>query len=118
MSISRDDAIQIMNNGIYYCPANKHYPQFTDSNVVCNFCNKTNLVRCIGYNQFDLCLGCVANLEKQSSYVPNFNYYNRTATTSASESVSAPMNQMDQMDTFMLQDSVRPNMYNTYNYGN
>src|SRR4051812_4684441 len=43
--------------GTYYNPAWKHYGVMT--NVVCDRCHKDNLNSCIGWQTFDLCLGCV-----------------------------------------------------------
>lgn len=55
------DFSDILNNGIYYCPATKHY---TGQNVVvfCDRCDTADLSCCIGYLDKDLCLLCVAAL--------------------------------------------------------
>lgn len=48
-----------IENGKFYYPAWKHYRSI-ESNVVCDRCDKTNLISCIGYgDNFDLCLNCV-----------------------------------------------------------
>jgi hypothetical protein len=47
----------IVKNGTYYCPANKHYG-FTGL-VTCDRCQVQGLKVCIGYGQMDLCMRCV-----------------------------------------------------------
>jgi hypothetical protein len=51
------DFENIVKLGVYYYPANKHYAG-NQISVVCDRCNKSNLVSCIGYKDKDLCLSC------------------------------------------------------------
>lgn len=48
--------------GQYYCPASRHYPHMLPSACVvsCDKCGKQGLDRCIGYENIDLCMECVA----------------------------------------------------------
>lgn len=57
-----DDSIlkQVATKGKYYCPASKHYPNIPNCIVKCDRCNKQSLNVCIGYNDKDLCMKCVA----------------------------------------------------------
>ena len=55
--ITSDLMANICKFGTYYNPAWKHYGVMT--NVVCDRCHKDNLKACIGWQTFDLCLGCV-----------------------------------------------------------
>lgn len=50
----------ILDNGIFYYPAWKHYG--TVINVVCDRCRIEHLSACVGYLQQDLCMQCVHNL--------------------------------------------------------
>ena len=56
----------IIDNGIYYYPAWKHYSKddVNDGNifVVCDRCNRKNISACIGYKDQDLCIKCVDEL--------------------------------------------------------
>lgn len=46
----------VIDNGVYYNPAWKHYGHPT--NVYCDRCNRQNLPICLGYSEFDLCMSC------------------------------------------------------------
>ncbi len=52
--------LQIAQHGTYYYPAHTHYSISVDrpKNVRCDRCNKTHLMACIGYGEYDLCLTC------------------------------------------------------------
>jgi hypothetical protein len=52
---------KILNNGIFYYPAWKHYDK-PCANVICDKCLTNNLNACIGYGDSDLCLLCVTIL--------------------------------------------------------
>ena len=49
--------LNIIKNGKYYCPAWTHYDKQTS--VVCDRCGSTQLVVCIGWDKYDMCLKCV-----------------------------------------------------------
>lgn len=52
-------------NGIYYCPASKHYPNRDNVIVFCNRCKKSHLDVCIGSEgNLDLCLHCITEISK------------------------------------------------------
>jgi len=56
--------IEIYNYGKYYNPAYLHYA--TEEfivNVHCNRCLKPDLKACIGWNDSDLCMRCVADID-------------------------------------------------------
>lgn len=55
--ITKKEAHKIIENGIFYYPAYEHYGN-TEGNIVCDFCSKSNLKCCIGYQDSDLCLKC------------------------------------------------------------
>lgn len=56
--ISDSEALDIVLNGTFYCPAWKHHNnQITI--VYCDYCHKSQLLSSIGYKQMDLCLQCV-----------------------------------------------------------
>ena len=46
--------------GTYYNPANKHYKY--KGIVNCDRCSRTNLLVCIGWEEYDLCLKCADDL--------------------------------------------------------
>lgn len=55
----------IVNNGIYYYPAKKHYlnhSNYNNLNVVCDRCNRNNLAASIGFQKYNLCLLCVESI--------------------------------------------------------
>jgi len=51
----------IVKYGTYYYPADKHY--YNGTIVQCDYCLKSNLKSCIGYNTSDLCLTCASKIE-------------------------------------------------------
>lgn len=53
----KKDLLIIIEKGIFYYPAYKHYGKIT--NVWCDFWSKSNLDCCVGYEDKDLCLRCV-----------------------------------------------------------
>ena len=97
--ITRVEAINIIKNGTYYYPANKHYSN-SDVIVVCDFCGKNNLNTSIGFNDKDLCLICVDNLSQQESnnlpYIDSFEKMNIV--------------QSSPVQTFMMEDRSRPRL--------
>ena len=62
-----EETLLTIQYGVYFNPANKHYNYI--GKVTCNRCYVSNLDVCIGYKEFDMCLGCVqeiAMLERKS----------------------------------------------------
>ncbi len=53
---------KVYKYGQYYNPSQNHYKK--DVNVVCDRCHKSNLKTCIGYDTYDLCMGCIESLSK------------------------------------------------------
>jgi len=53
----KKDLLIIVAKGTFYYPAYKHYGKVT--NVCCDFCSKSNLDCCVGFEDKDLCLRCV-----------------------------------------------------------
>ena len=47
----------ILDKGTFFYPASKHYNNGTT--VTCDYCYKTHLVACIGYESYDLCIKCL-----------------------------------------------------------
>jgi hypothetical protein len=58
----------ICQKGSYYIPAWKHY-NTKDSNVQCDRCKRTNLVACIGWQKYDICLTCADKVAEQIYFV-------------------------------------------------
>ena len=63
-----------IERGSFYYPAWKHYGS-VEFNVVCNKCNKNNLISCIGYGpDVDLCLSCVQTITEilyENPHIPH-----------------------------------------------
>lgn len=53
---------EIVCNGTFYYPANKHYNG--QGTVTCDRCGQENLDVCVGYEKMDLCLSCVDSITK------------------------------------------------------
>lgn len=63
----KDFYYQIYKFGDYYNPASKHYEtrsNYNVINVICDRCGRKNLNICIGYNDYDLCIPCVDELDR------------------------------------------------------
>ncbi len=60
--IDKKTMIKIWKYGTYYNPASKHYGN--PGNIMCDKCFKDNLNMCIGYEDYDLCLNCVEDINK------------------------------------------------------
>lgn len=112
--MSKIDLMNVIQKGKYYYPAFRHYSQFSFANVICDYCNKSNLNSCIGYENKDLCLNCIEhftnNMEKVSQTIkfedmikPN----QQIKTKMMQDSVRKNNNQ--NIHTYMMQDSVRNN---------
>lgn len=56
---------EIYKYGTYHNPATKHYGIDSTGSVACDRCRKDNLSVCIGYKQYDLCMKCVQEIDKQ-----------------------------------------------------
>lgn len=54
--------LKIYKYGTYYNPASKHYNSVV--NVMCDKCYKDKLEMCIGYEDYDLCLFCIEEINK------------------------------------------------------
>jgi hypothetical protein len=111
-SINKQYAYQIIKNGTFYYPAYKHYENIT-ANVVCDFCNKSNLKCAIGYLSSDLCLNCTETISNSQS---NTNKYPPKLHDLHDKSEYIPMTRMKQSSvrkigpsiaTYMMQDSIR-----------
>jgi hypothetical protein len=102
--ISREEALNVLKNGIYYYPASKHYGR--QISVFCDFCGKTQLKVSIGYTDKDLCTTCVETLSHQE-------HYNMTQQSMPKPVIPNP-NSVDSIlgrystMTLMKQDSVIP----------
>lgn len=74
MSLLDEEGIKtVITCGKYYKPAWQHYG--TKQIIRCDRCQKCPLDSCIGYDETDLCLKCVSEIEdsyreKSSSYSP------------------------------------------------
>jgi hypothetical protein len=53
----------VCKSGVYYNPAIKHYGSIC--NITCDNCKKTKLDVCIGWDNYDLCLPCVDDINKE-----------------------------------------------------
>lgn len=59
----------IYKHGTYYNPAWRHYGEHV--NVICDRCQRQNLLVCIGFRENDLCLTCVEQLANREPKVFN-----------------------------------------------
>ena len=84
--LTREKTLQIFKNGIYYCPASKHYSSNESINIVCDRCKRTNIDICIGYETYDLCLQCIQEINQQLKR----------------------QKEMEEVKTFMVQSQFRP----------
>ena len=107
---AREQAYKIMKSGTFYYPAYMHYRD-VPVNVVCDFCNKSNLVCSVGFRDSDLCLECVEmiaddNIQDEPGtlaklvYKPDISYQTRMKQSSVRKT-KFPL-------TNMMQDFVRP----------
>ena len=55
---------QIVHNGQYYFPASNHYQRATTVN--CDRCQRSQIPACIGWREYDLCLGCAQIIVERS----------------------------------------------------
>jgi len=55
----------ILQKGTLYVPASKHYSQMGYVSVQCDKCHKDGIQSSIGYNNYDLCLSCAADVERK-----------------------------------------------------
>ena len=109
--------IEIAKNGMYFCPAYKHYGQMT--NVVCDRCNKTNLKACIGYDNKDLCLKCADAL---TNMITETNIYTPISVvrdmpsyrTRMMQNMITNRNDNDLIKTKMMQDLFKPPINDIY----
>ena len=108
--LTKRDAYKIIENGIFYYPATEHYGK-PSANIQCDFCNKSNLKSCIGYQDYDLCLRCTDSIANARSTVDNIT---GSMQDLYSEPAYMPITKMKQssvrpmISTNMMQDSVRP----------
>lgn len=60
--ITMDSAkiVEIIQNGSFYAPASKNYGKDRgEITVVCDRCDDKDILACIGYEEYDLCILCV-----------------------------------------------------------
>lgn len=102
--LSQETTINIVKNGVYYCPASKHYNN-QSSNIVCDRCRKTHLNVCIGLDTYDLCLSCVQDVSMLCT--PQILYTKDTETVNAIENclikASRPCEPSESVRTLMEQ---------------
>lgn len=60
--LDQKQAKMVATLGKFSHPANKRYGN--QGTVNCDFCNLANLVACIGYEQYDICLKCADDILK------------------------------------------------------
>ena len=72
--------------GTFYQPANLHYSG--SGSVNCDKCQRTNLKSCIGYQNYDLCLECITQVEKIIVNSDKFQYLPEDSST-GSESLTS-----------------------------
>jgi len=100
----------ICKNGTYYNPAWKHYNM--ETNVVCDKCFRDNLVMCIGYKEYDLCLNCVqdiSTISKQDTKSYMIQTQFRPGCIKKQMTTNMLQNQFTTMRvTSMLQNQFRP----------
>lgn len=68
--------MNIVKHGTYYNPASKHYGSVT-TNVVCDRCQRTNLSVCIGWQQSDLCMRCMNDLDDNNNDIVQYSSQKR-----------------------------------------
>jgi len=59
--LSNSEAFEVIIRGTFFYPAFKHYgivPKY----VSCNLCANPNIISCIGYQNYDICLSCTDSL--------------------------------------------------------
>jgi len=95
--------LEVVKKGKYFNPAFLHYGYETC--VVCDRCNRTYLMACIGYDindkGYDLCLTCVDELVRLTKQNKRSIYIN--------SETNIPSRMQPQIRTRMLQDMLRPN---------
>ena len=121
---TRKQAYKIMKSGTFYYPAYMHYKD-TPVNVVCDFCNKSNLTCSVGFRDSDLCLECVEmiadnNIQNEPGTLTKLVYKPDIACkTNMMQDSAIAITQMKQSSvrkikseqfplTYMKQDSARP----------
>lgn len=110
---TREQAYKIMKSGTFYYPAYMHYRD-TPVNVVCDFCNKSNLVCSVGFRDSDLCLECVEmiandNIQDEPGTLSKLVYKPNIACQTRMKQSSVRKIRSEQFPlTKMMQDSVRP----------
>lgn len=117
----------IVEKGIFYYPAYKHYGHGLHGlNVCCDFCSKSNLDCCVGFENKDLCLRCVELFVENNKKNNNdnnkplmTNLYQQTnphiITRMMQNSVRRNPSHDISTTTYMMQDSVRRNYLQQYN---
>ena len=56
---------KIYKYGKYYNPSRLHYVGATSGDVGCDRCMKEDLPACIGWQDYDLCLQCIAIIDEK-----------------------------------------------------
>lgn len=118
--ITKEKAHQVIENGIFYYPAYEHYGN-NEGNIICNFCSKSNLKCCIGYEEYDLCLKCSEtivnkqpNTELPINVMQDLYRADYIPMTRMKQDSVMPKTRMKQSSvrtmTFMMQDSIKRNV--------
>ncbi len=61
--IGGEQFLQVYLNGQYFNPAKKRYPPNPNGYVECDKCNKRGIDSCISWNEYDLCMNCIVEIE-------------------------------------------------------
>jgi hypothetical protein len=54
---------EVFKYGVYYFPASKHYGGPVE--VGCDRCLREDIATCLGWGEVDLCMECVADINKK-----------------------------------------------------
>lgn len=112
-TISFSKASKILSKGSFYNPASLHYPKVANPQVACDYCRRDKLAVSVGYKKYDLCMQCVDRLSSNAKSwrslptAPNPATRNPLHVTLMRQDSVSP-----DCKTDMIQDSVRPNMWN------
>lgn len=109
-NLTKNDAMIIISRGQLFCPAYLHYGSNL-LNVKCSGCGMDNLPCCVGYESFDLCMGCVNTVTK--SLQPQQNFIKQINQANQPNQPEKP-NQFTQVQTDNL--NIRP--VNDFDLGN
>lgn len=54
--------VYVAKKGAYYHPAESRYPNKTNISIMCDNCQKKNIIACISKDKYDICLKCCHDL--------------------------------------------------------